>query len=98
MSQQNDPQGHENAHAENHEGPIKTPKQLVMAVAASFIIPILAIVLLVVVIKLLLPAPCRAPRPGPPAARGGALMTRLNHPNLCAVSHLGRTRAVGPIW
>ncbi|KPF60234.1 cytochrome C [beta proteobacterium AAP51] len=48
MSQQNDPQGHENAHAENHEGPIKTPKQLVVAVAASFIIPILLIVLLVV--------------------------------------------------
>ncbi len=32
---------------ENHEGPIKTPKQLIAAVAASFIIPILGIILLV---------------------------------------------------
>jgi cytochrome c5 len=32
---------------ENHEGPIKTPKQLIVAVAASFIIPIVGIVLLV---------------------------------------------------
>lgn len=37
------------AHAEHevHEGPIKTPKQLVAAVVASFVIPILVIVLLV---------------------------------------------------
>ncbi len=32
---------------DNHEGPIKTPKQLIAAVAASFIIPILGIILLV---------------------------------------------------
>ncbi len=31
---------------ENHEGPIKTPKQLVAAVVASFVIPIVAIILL----------------------------------------------------
>ena len=30
-----------------HEGPIKTPKQLVAAVVASFVIPIVAIILLV---------------------------------------------------
>ena len=30
-----------------HEGPIKTPKQLVAAVVASFLIPIVAIILLV---------------------------------------------------
>jgi cytochrome c5 len=30
----------------NHEGPIKTPKQLIAAVLASFVIPILAIILL----------------------------------------------------
>lgn len=42
-----DPQGQAEAHAEVHEGPIKTPKQLVLAVLASFIIPIVGIVLLV---------------------------------------------------
>ena len=42
-----DQQGPEGAHVENHEGPIKTPKQLVVAVLASFIIPIVGIVLLV---------------------------------------------------
>ena len=30
-----------------HEGPIKTPKQLVLAVVASFVVPILIIILLV---------------------------------------------------
>lgn len=35
------------SHEPNHEGPIKTPKQLAAAVFASFVIPILAIVLLV---------------------------------------------------
>jgi cytochrome c5 len=50
MSQTHDQghdQAHDGAHAENHEGPIKTPKQLVAAVLASFIIPIIGIVLLV---------------------------------------------------
>ena len=50
MSQTNDQGndlGHESAHVANHEGPIKTPKQLVVAVLASFIIPIIGIVLLV---------------------------------------------------
>ncbi len=40
-------QGHAPAHEANHEGPIKTPKQLIVAVLASFIVPILGIVLLV---------------------------------------------------
>ena len=31
---------------ENHQGPIRTPKQLVAAVVASFVIPIVAIILL----------------------------------------------------
>ena len=31
---------------ENHEGPIKTPKQLVVAVVASFVIPIIVIIML----------------------------------------------------
>jgi cytochrome c5 len=38
------------AHADHdlpHEGPIKTPKQLVWAVVASFVVPIIAIILLV---------------------------------------------------
>ena len=30
-----------------HEGPIKTPKQLIIAVVASFVVPIVAIILLV---------------------------------------------------
>lgn len=34
-------------HAGPHEGPIKTPKQLILAVAFAFIVPIIAIVLLV---------------------------------------------------
>ena len=50
MSQTHDQgndQGPADAHVENHEGPIKTPKQLIVAVLASFIIPIVGIVLLV---------------------------------------------------
>ena len=31
---------------ENHEGPIKTPKQLVVAVLASFVVPIVVIIML----------------------------------------------------
>jgi cytochrome c5 len=37
----------EGSHEENHEGPIRTPKQLVWAVIASFLVPIVAIILLV---------------------------------------------------
>ncbi len=33
-------------HEENHEGPIKTPKQLVAAVVASFVVPIVVIIML----------------------------------------------------
>jgi len=33
-------------HEANHEGPIKTPKQLVGAVVASFVVPIVAIIML----------------------------------------------------
>ena len=46
MSETNDT-GHDQPHEENHEGPIKTPKQLIAAVAASFLVPIFGIVLLV---------------------------------------------------
>ena len=38
---------HSEAGHEAHEGPIKTPKQLVWTVIASFVVPILAIILLV---------------------------------------------------
>lgn len=38
---------HEPAHEENHEGPIKTPKQLVATVVASFLVPIIGIIMLV---------------------------------------------------
>ena len=41
------PEQHPADHEPAHEGPIKTPKQLLMAVVASFIVPILVIVLLV---------------------------------------------------
>lgn len=34
------------AHEENHEGPIRTPKQLVAAVVASFVVPIVVIIML----------------------------------------------------
>jgi len=36
----------EHAHDGPHEGPIKTPKQLIWAVAASFIVPIIVIIML----------------------------------------------------
>jgi cytochrome c5 len=39
--------GHEQPQDQPHEGPIKTPKQLIVTVAASFIVPIVIIVLLV---------------------------------------------------
>jgi cytochrome c5 len=38
---------HSDAGHEAHEGPIKTPKQLIWTVVASFVVPILAIILLV---------------------------------------------------
>ncbi len=39
---------HATPHAEGaHEGPIRTPKQLVVAVVASFVVPVVAIILLV---------------------------------------------------
>ena len=38
---------HSTQDASSHEGPIKTPKQLILAVVFSFVVPILAIVLLV---------------------------------------------------
>ncbi len=34
------------AHEENHQGPIRTPKQLVIAVVASFVVPIVVIIML----------------------------------------------------
>lgn len=37
---------HDESHDEPHEGPIKTPKQLFWAVLASFLVPIVGIVLL----------------------------------------------------
>jgi cytochrome c5 len=46
----NDPHAdpaHASAHDMPHEGPIRTPKQLVWAVLASFIVPIVGIILLV---------------------------------------------------
>jgi cytochrome c5 len=43
-----DAHGHQTpAHDEPHEGPIKTPKQLIVAVLLSFVVPIIAIILLV---------------------------------------------------
>ena len=47
MSDKHEPAHPDSAHDAPHEGPIKTPKQLVVAVLASFIIPIIVIVLLV---------------------------------------------------
>jgi cytochrome c5 len=40
-------QHHDDGHEGHHEGPIKTPKQLIWAVVFSFLVPIFAIVLLV---------------------------------------------------
>jgi cytochrome c5 len=48
MSDSHDHAPHDaGAHEPNHEGPIKTPKQLIATVVASFLIPIMVIVLLV---------------------------------------------------
>jgi cytochrome c5 len=44
MSDSHDTAPHDEA---SHEGPIKTPKQLIAAVVASFLVPIVAIILLV---------------------------------------------------
>ncbi len=41
-----DPHAHD-THDEGHEGPIKTPKQLIWTVIASFVVPIAIIVLLI---------------------------------------------------
>jgi cytochrome c5 len=38
---------HDQAHDLPHEGPIKTPKQLILAILASFLVPIVVIILLV---------------------------------------------------
>lgn len=38
---------HDQSASETHEGPIKTPKQLIWAVVASFLVPIFTIVLLI---------------------------------------------------
>lgn len=46
MSDQQNPHADDDHH-EHHEGPIRTPKQLIAAVVASFLVPIIAIVLLV---------------------------------------------------
>jgi cytochrome c5 len=42
-----DAHSHQDDHSEAHEGPIKTPKQLVTAVVLAFLVPIAVIVLLV---------------------------------------------------
>ena len=47
MSDMHDTHDNPDAHDGPHEGPIRTPKQLVAAVLASFIVPIVAIILLV---------------------------------------------------
>ena len=45
---QHNPASHDgHDHDGPHEGPIKTPKQLIVAVLASFIVPIIAIIMLV---------------------------------------------------
>jgi cytochrome c5 len=48
MSEKNhSPEPHDDAHEASHEGPIRTPKQLIWAVLAAFLVPIVAIILLV---------------------------------------------------
>ena len=48
MSDATSQPGHQNDHDDGpHEGPIKTPKQLILAVFYAFVIPIVVIVLLV---------------------------------------------------
>lgn len=46
MSDARDPAQHDATHDLPHEGPIKTPKQLVWAVVASFVVPIIGIIML----------------------------------------------------
>ncbi len=40
-------EAHDHAYEPNPEGPIRTPRQLIMAVVASFLVPIIGIILLV---------------------------------------------------
>jgi len=42
-----DARSHQHDHSEAHEGPIKTPKQLITAVVFGFLVPVVVIVLLV---------------------------------------------------
>jgi hypothetical protein len=57
---------------DSHEGPIKTPKQLIWTVVASFVVPIVIIILLVNYVAFgdqarLPAATASAPRPWPAA-------------------------------
>ena len=46
MSDAHQEHAHATAHEGPHEGPIKTPKQLIWAVVASFVVPIIVIIML----------------------------------------------------
>lgn len=48
---------HEHDHAEGHEGPIKSPKQLIWVVVLSFVVPVIVIIMLANYVS-------SAPKPG----------------------------------
>jgi hypothetical protein len=72
-------------HEANHEGPIRTPKQLVGAVVASFVVPIAIIIMLANFVDF-------GARPGP-AATAWTEADRQAHP---AVGSIVLKRRVGP--
>jgi cytochrome c5 len=57
----------DNTHEEAHTGPIKNPKQLLLAVFFSFVVPVFAIIGLVYYVS---SEPSRPPAPQPPAWGG----------------------------
>src|SRR5437867_9027317 len=65
---------HDDAHHDAHHGPIKTPKQLIMAVFFAFVVPIIAITLLVMYV-----GAEKQPNAGSEAANAEVVAKRL-HP------------------
>ena len=81
----------QNEHAEGHESPIKTPKQLIITVALAFLVPILLIVMLSQFI-----ANIRSVDMGSAAMSPNAVATRLKPVGDLAFAEAGASAAAGP--
>ncbi|MBE0612491.1 MAG: cytochrome c5 family protein [Burkholderiales bacterium] len=81
----------QNEHAEGHESPIKTPKQLIITVALAFLVPILLIVMLSQFI-----ANIRSVDMDSAAMSPNAVATRLKPVGDLAFAEAGANAAAGP--